>query len=102
MTMKQDERTRYLTRDRVLKLLSDDEVASVSTAESAAQLEPGEEYLDLEALDGGVHRDFGPNTSMGNILPKKAVREETWARILRELAGAEIATPHSGGRTNST
>lgn len=99
--MKQDERSRYLTRDRVLKLLSDEEVARVSTAESAARLEQGEEYLDLEALESGVHRAF-ENTPMGRILPKKAVREETWAKILRELAGGKIAAPHSGGRTDSS
>jgi hypothetical protein len=97
----QDERTRYVTRDSVLKLLSDDEVARVSTAESSAQLEPGAEYLDLEALDGGVRRALGSDTPMGRILPRKAVQEETWGRILRELARDEVAIPHSGGRTDS-
>jgi hypothetical protein len=89
---KQDERTRYLIRDKLLKLLSDDEIARVSTAESADRLEPGAEYLDLEALDQGVRRALGSDTPMGRILPRKAVQEETWGRILSELDRAEVGT----------
>jgi len=54
--MNNDLRTETVTRDNVLKLLSDDEVASVSTAETAPRLLDGEEYLDLEHLDRGVQR----------------------------------------------
>ena len=54
--MKNDERTAYVTRDTILKLLSDDEVAKVSTAETASRLADGDEYLDLEHLDKGVRR----------------------------------------------
>jgi hypothetical protein len=97
-----EERIRYLTRDRILKLLSDDEIAAVSTAESATGLEPGAEYLDLEAIERGVRRAFGRDAPMGSVLPRKAVQEETWSKILRELAGASIAVPHSGGRTDSS
>lgn len=82
-----DERTRYLIRDKVLKRLSDEEIARVSTAESAARLEPGAEYFDLEALERGVQRALGSGTPMGRILPRQAVQEGTWTRILRELAG---------------
>ncbi len=46
-----DKRNEYLARDAVLKTLSDDEVASVSMAETAAQLADGEDYLDLERLE---------------------------------------------------
>lgn len=99
--MKNDDRTRYLTRDRVLKLLSDNEIASVCTAESAARLEDGDEYLDLEALAQGVHGARGAATPMGRLLPRKAVQEETWGKILKELAGDEVATPHSGGLTDN-
>jgi hypothetical protein len=97
-----DERDRYLTRDKVLKLLSDDEIARVSTAESGAHLDPGAEYLELEALERGVQRAVGSDMPMGGVLPRKSVHEETWGRILRELARAQVALPHSGGRTDSS
>jgi hypothetical protein len=98
--VKSDELNRYLTRDKVLKLLSDDEIARVSTAESAPRLGDGDEYLDLEALDQGVRRAPRADTLMGRVLPRKAVQEETWSKILRELAGAAIASPPSGGEVN--
>jgi hypothetical protein len=34
-----------------LKLLSDDDIARVSTAETAASLAEGDEYVDLDAPD---------------------------------------------------
>jgi len=43
--MNNDLRTENVTRENVLKLLSDNEVASVSTAETAPRLLDGEEYL---------------------------------------------------------
>jgi hypothetical protein len=84
--MKDDERTAYITRDTVLKLLSDDEVARVSTAETAMRLTDGDEYLDLEHLDQGVRRADGTASPMGRVLPRKAVRAETWSKILMQLA----------------
>jgi hypothetical protein len=98
--MKHDAKARYLARDRILSLLSDSEVARVSTAESAPRLAPGDEYLDLEALDQGVKRAIGTRIPMGHVLPKKAVNEATWGKILRELASAEVSAPHSGGRVD--
>jgi hypothetical protein len=89
--MKIDERTAYLTRDGILKLLSDDEVARVSTAEVAARLSDGDEYLDLGHLDLGVRRALGTNAPMGRVLPRKAVHEKTWGKILTQLAPPVIA-----------
>jgi hypothetical protein len=94
--MKNDAQTEYIMRDSILKLLSDEEVASVSTAESAARLSDGDEYLDLEQLDHGVRRAQGTATPMGHVLPRKAVHENTWSKILTQLAARGIATPHSG------
>ena len=88
-----NEQTRvYTTRNDVLGLLSDDEVARVSTAEGAAGLAAGDEYLDLEQLERGVLRAPGPVTPMGRVLPKKSVGDVTWQRILTQL-GASGATP---------
>jgi hypothetical protein len=80
------EKREYLTRDALLKLLSDDEVAKVSTAETAPKLDDGDEYVDLEQLDRGVQRAPGARpTAMGRVLTKKAVREATWAAIVSQL-----------------
>ena len=84
--LKNDKRTEYATRDSILKLLSDHEVARVSTAETAAHLSDGDEYLDLEQLGQGVQRARGTATPMGRVLPKKAVHANTWSKILTQLA----------------
>jgi hypothetical protein len=77
--------TEVLTRDSILKLLSDDEVAAVSTAETATRLSAGDEYVDLEHLDRGVRRAAGTSTPMANVLAKKAVAEGTWTKIVTQL-----------------
>ena len=87
-------RAEYETRDSILNLLSDHEVACVSTSETAARLSDGDEYLDLEQLDQGVRSARGTTTPMGRVLPRRAVHKETWSKILAQLA-MPIATPHS-------
>jgi hypothetical protein len=84
--MKDDGRSEYVARDSILNLLSDDEVAKVSNAEAATALSDGDEYLDLERLDQGVKQAFGAATPMGRVLPRKAVHEQTWSKILTHLA----------------
>ena len=80
--MKDDTRKEYVTRDTILKLLSDEETARVSMAETAAGLADGEEYVDLEKPDLGVRRAPGqPTVPMGRVLPRKAVHERTWREI---------------------
>jgi hypothetical protein len=85
--MNSHKRIDYLTRDGVLKLLSDDEAASVSNAESAEELDEGDEYLDLEHLDEGVRKADGLIVIMGRVLPRKAVHEITWSKILAVVGG---------------
>ena len=86
--MNSNRRTEYLARKGVLAFLSDDEIASVSTAETGEKLREGEEYLDLERLDEGVRQAPGADVGvpMGRLLPRKAVPEKTWRRILTQLA----------------
>lgn len=80
--MRIDDRTEYVTRDTIMRLLSDDEVARVATAETAPQLVEGEEYIDLEEPDRGVRRAQGNEGAvMGRMLPRKAVLESTWHAI---------------------
>ncbi len=89
--MKNDTKADYVTRDSILKLLSDDEIARVSTAETAAQLADGDEYLDLEQLGHGVRRALAVPTPMGRVLPRGAVDERTWTKILKHLAAHHTA-----------
>ncbi len=88
MKEKNEKENEYKTRDAILKLLSDDEIARVSTAETAKHLSVGDEYLDLEHLDLGVRRAMVMTVPMGQVLSKKAVKEETWKAILAKLPNA--------------
>ena len=84
--------TGHVARESILRLLSDDEVASVSHLEATARLLDGEEYLDLEELEQGVRSEFATtNTPMGHVLPRRAVRAATWDKILERLAMLHVA-----------
>ena len=93
--MNNETRTEHVTRENILMLLSDDEVASVSTAEAAARPLEGEEYIDLEALDQGVRSVLGTTPPMSRLLLRRAVHQETWKKILKEVAMLHTAKPHS-------
>jgi hypothetical protein len=94
--MKSHIRTAYVTRDAILKLLSDAEIASVSTAETTARLADGDEYLNLELLDLGVQRASGATMPMGGVLMKSSVHEDTWSKILTQLASVRLLAAPSG------
>ena len=80
-------RAEQTARDAILKLLSDEETARVSTAETASKLADGAEYVDLEQLDRGVQRAKpGAGVTMGHVLPRSAVSKETWSKIVGHLA----------------
>jgi hypothetical protein len=77
-----------LKREAIIKLLTDAEVAKVSTAEDAPRLVEGDEYVDLEDLDSGVQLvQATPRTAPGHALPRSAVSEATWAKIVKAVAG---------------
>lgn len=73
------------TRDHIVQLLSHSEFASVGSDETKAQLRNGDEYLDLDQLDQGVQRARAANAPTGSILLRKAIYEDTWRRVLRQL-----------------
>jgi hypothetical protein len=80
--MSHQEKIDYESRDQILKLLSDDEVARVSSAEAEARLGDGDEYIDLAAPNNGVRRVHSAmQLTMGKVLPRSAVSAETWAKI---------------------
>jgi hypothetical protein len=45
----------------------------------------GDEYVDLQHLDKGVQQAFGPTKHEGNLLPRNAVHETTWRKILSSI-----------------
>ena len=85
--MSEAQRANYVSRDAILKLMSNDEIAKVSTAETAAGLKAGDQYLDLEHLEHGIQQAGSAATvNMGQAVPRSAVSNETWSRILDQLA----------------
>jgi hypothetical protein len=79
-------RAKLVARDTILKLLSNEEIAKVSTAEASSGLAPGGEYLDLEHLDQGVQRAKAAiKTPMEQVVPRSAVCDETSSKILAHL-----------------
>jgi hypothetical protein len=81
------QRTELVTRDAILKLLTDNEVAKVSSAEGASALTDGAEYLDLEQLDRGVQKaKVSLNVNMGHVIPRNSVSDQTWRRITALMA----------------
>lgn len=83
---KNQARGAYVTREAIMKLLSDQEAGSVSTAETATKLASGEEYIDLEQLEAGVQKAPLAQARMGNVLPKRAVHEGTWTKVVAALS----------------
>jgi hypothetical protein len=76
-----------LKRESIIKLLTDAEVAKVSTAEDAPRLVEGDEYVDLDDLDSGVQQvQATPRTAPGHLLPRSAVQDATWAKIVKAVA----------------
>ena len=53
-------RAEQVARDTVLKLLSDEETARVSTAETASRLTEGAEYVDLDSSEACSAQSPGP------------------------------------------
>jgi hypothetical protein len=91
--MNKDQRNQYVTRDHVIKLLSDTENAKVSNAETSKKLRADEEYLDLTQLDLGVMKASATaSTPMGHVLPRSAVHEKTWSSILAILPKTKKAS----------
>ena len=84
-------KTEHITREKILMLLSDDEVASVCTAETAARPLEGEEYLDMDDLDQGVRSALGTSPPMNRLLMRRAVHEKTWDKILKQLSTLRAA-----------
>jgi hypothetical protein len=74
------------TRETILKILTDDEVAKVSTAEGATGLRNGSEYLDLIHLERGIQTAGSlTHVNVGDVIPRNAVSAQTWQKITAQL-----------------
>lgn len=91
--MNDDGTARFPTADVIIALLSDDEIANVNKHGAAAGHSDVDEYLDLEQVEQGVLRGLGPPRPICRVLPRKAVREATWARIIASLGTAKAQPP---------
>jgi hypothetical protein len=89
--MENFKKSEYELRDSIVKLLSDGEIARVSTTEAGTHLSDDEEYLDLEHCSAGIHRAKSKTSPMGRILSQNSVSEKTWNAILAKLASASAA-----------
>jgi hypothetical protein len=76
-----------LTRDAILGLLTDAEVAKVSNAEDAPSLIEGDHYIDLLDLEAGIQEvQSTARTAPGHALPQSAVSDASWTKIIRAIA----------------
>jgi hypothetical protein len=71
-----------VTREAIPALLSDVEVARVSRAEDQPRLVDGDEYIDLEDPSVGVRQVHAKSPKPSRALPRSAVSESTWAKIV--------------------
>jgi thiamine biosynthesis protein ThiC len=76
-----------LTREQIMGLLTDEEVAKVSTAEGAPRLIEGDEYVDLEDVRAGIQQvQATPRTAPAATLARSSVSDATWLEIVRAVA----------------
>lgn len=90
--MKHVQQNRFPTRESILKLLTEAEVASVHRAETSGRPGAGDEYLDLNHLDRGVCRAGMMLAPIGRVLTRKAVPESTWRKITEQLTTLRLIT----------
>ncbi len=80
--MSPDTKAGTITREAVLALLSDAEVARVSRAEDEPRLVEGDEYVDLEDPGAGVRQVHTKSVRPRKALPRSAVSDSTWAKVV--------------------
>jgi len=78
-----------VSRDAILNMLSDEEIARVSNAETAKSLADGEEFIDLQDLGRGIQRATGSTKPvLGHALPRGAVHSDSWSKVVAILLSA--------------
>ena len=76
-----------VSRENLLKILSDEELARVRMK---AHLTGGDEFIDLIQIENGVQRAKESNPT--DVLPRKAVHENTWRKIVTHLGAWKVMT----------
>ena len=88
----------FISRDNLLKILSDDEATRVRMNGPSAQLGEGDEFIDLTAIELGVQRAGESNPT--DVLARKALHENTWRKIVtnvnawKAMARLDSRPPH--------
>ncbi len=83
-------RTEYVTRKKIMVLLTDEETAKVSNTETASALIAGDEYLDLARIDQGIQQaNSTASVKANDIVPRGAVSAATWTKIKAEIENHE-------------
>ncbi|CAN5359814.1 hypothetical protein BH11MYX1_BH11MYX1_09790 [soil metagenome] len=76
-----------VTRETILNLLTDDEVANVSRDEGQARLARGDEFVDLAHLGLGIQKSqFIPLVEPGSAVAQGSVSDATWRKIVTAVA----------------
>lgn len=95
--MTDHKRADLVTKENLMKLLSDTEVANVSNTEKALGLNNGDEFIDLEHIKKGIQfASAKTKTPPGQVLSKKSVHAKTWTKILKELKVASSESADAG------
>jgi hypothetical protein len=79
-----------VTRETILRILSDEEAASVGSETTSTQIEDGDEFIDLGEIEKGVQRSVGSHRQK-NLLLRKAIHENTWRKVTTDLAARQLA-----------
>jgi hypothetical protein len=75
-----------ITRESILALLTDAEVAKISAAEGAPRIIEGDEYVDIEDLAAGVQQAHAvPRAKASHVITRSAVSDATWTKIVRAM-----------------
>jgi hypothetical protein len=82
--MKSKKEYEFISQENILKILNDEEAARVRLPATASQLADGDEFIDLTQIERGVQR-AGKSNPLADVLPRKAVHENTWRKIIANL-----------------
>ena len=92
--MKSKKEYEFVSRDSILKILTDEEAVRVRGRGMATLLIEGDEFIDLAEIERGVQR--AGQSIPADVLPRKAVYENTWKKIVTNLnAWKAMIKPYS-------
>lgn len=91
--MPSPERSDETLRDAILRLLSRSEASTLASSATKARLANGDEYVDLQHPQHGVQHIRGNERPTGDVIVRKAIYEDTWRRVLRQLKDADSGRP---------